>query len=109
LIFDIAEPGRSHGLHQSHREGTDWAMMVTYEENASCQQLTRHITTFRKVGKKAYRRGHDVHQLPREYPSNADYMVMADPDGNGFCVMDSPYSQNEAGSGQGKDESPHEG
>jgi catechol 2,3-dioxygenase-like lactoylglutathione lyase family enzyme len=48
-------------------------------------------------------------RLPWEYCPDADYIVMADPDGNEFCVIDSPYSQDEAGSGHGKDESPHEG
>jgi len=47
-------------------------------------------------------------RLPWEYPPNADYIVMADPDGNEFCVIDSPYSQGAAGSGHGKDESTHE-
>src|SRR5262245_30058837 len=48
-------------------------------------------------------------RLPWEYPPNADYIVLAEPDGNEFCVIDSPYSQEEAWSGHGKDESPHEG
>jgi catechol 2,3-dioxygenase-like lactoylglutathione lyase family enzyme len=34
---------------------------------------------------------------PWEYPSNADFIVMADPDGNEFCVIASPYRQEEAG------------
>jgi catechol 2,3-dioxygenase-like lactoylglutathione lyase family enzyme len=48
-------------------------------------------------------------RLPWEYGPDADYVVMADPDGNEFCVIDSPYSQEDAGSGQGQDKSPHEG
>ena len=48
-------------------------------------------------------------RLPWEYRPDADYLVMADPDGNEFCVIDSPYSQDDAGSRHGKDESPHEG
>jgi SAM-dependent methyltransferase len=62
LVFDIAEPGRGHSPRQSHREGTDWAIMVTYEEDTTRHRLTRHITTFRKVD-GFYRRGHEVHRL----------------------------------------------
>ena len=48
-------------------------------------------------------------RLPWEYSADADYIVMADPDGNEFCVIASPYSQDDTGRGQGKDESPHVG
>ena len=41
-------------------------------------------------------------RLPWEYSPDADYIVMADPDGNEFCVINSPYSQEDAGSGHGK-------
>lgn len=33
-------------------------------------------------------------RLARDYPPGADYIVMADPDGNEFCVIDSPFSQD---------------
>jgi hypothetical protein len=36
-------------------------------------------------------------RLPWEYGPNADYIVMADPDNNEFCVIDSPYRQDDAG------------
>ncbi len=32
-------------------------------------------------------------KLVRDYPPDADYVVMADPDGNEFCVINSIYSQ----------------
>ena len=40
-------------------------------------------------------------RLPWENPPDADYIVLADPDGNEFCVIDSPYSQEDAGSRHG--------
>jgi Glyoxalase-like domain len=43
-------------------------------------------------------------RLPWEFPPDAAYLVMADPDGNEFCVIASPYRQGEAGKGDGKDE-----
>jgi predicted enzyme related to lactoylglutathione lyase len=33
-------------------------------------------------------------RLARDYPPDADYIVMADPDGNEFCVIASPYPQS---------------
>jgi catechol 2,3-dioxygenase-like lactoylglutathione lyase family enzyme len=48
-------------------------------------------------------------RLPWQYAADADYIVLADPDGNEFCVIASPYSQDDAGSGLGKNDSPPEG
>jgi catechol 2,3-dioxygenase-like lactoylglutathione lyase family enzyme len=36
-------------------------------------------------------------RLPWEYGPNADYIVLADPDGNEFCVIASSSRQDEAG------------
>jgi catechol 2,3-dioxygenase-like lactoylglutathione lyase family enzyme len=36
-------------------------------------------------------------RLPWEYSPDADYIVMADSEGNEFCVIASPYRQEEAG------------
>jgi hypothetical protein len=47
---------------QGHRAGDDWAVLVEREEDAARRQLTRHITTFRRVG-KLYRRSEEVHRL----------------------------------------------
>jgi catechol 2,3-dioxygenase-like lactoylglutathione lyase family enzyme len=33
-------------------------------------------------------------KLKWDYPPDADYVVMADPDGNEFCIIDSAYSQD---------------
>src|SRR5262249_45056638 len=36
-------------------------------------------------------------RLPCQSAPHADYIVMADPDGNEFCVIASPYRQGETG------------
>jgi SAM-dependent methyltransferase len=69
LVCDVAEPGRvpGPGPHRSYTEAEEWAVLVTAEEAAREQLLTRHITSFRKVG-DLYRRDHEVHRqrlLPR--------------------------------------------
>ena len=33
-------------------------------------------------------------QLDWDYPPDADYVVMSDPEGNEFCIIDSRYSQD---------------
>ena len=43
-------------------------------------------------------------RVPWEYPPDADFIVMADPDGNEFCVIASPYRQEEAENSPSKDE-----
>jgi SAM-dependent methyltransferase len=62
LIFDIAEPGRGKGPRQNHKEGADWAVMVDVDEDPSTNQLTRQITSFRRVG-DLYTRDEEVHRL----------------------------------------------
>jgi SAM-dependent methyltransferase len=62
LVFDIAEPGRSRGMQQSHRSGRDWACLVDYEHDDANARLTRRIQTFRRVG-KSYRRAAQTHRL----------------------------------------------
>jgi SAM-dependent methyltransferase len=64
FVFDVAGPGRvpGGGPRQSYREADDWAVLVTAEEDRGRTLLTRHITSFRKVG-ELYRRDHEVHRL----------------------------------------------
>ena len=69
LVGDVAEPGRvpGPGASKSWTEGEDWAVLVTTEEDRQRELLTRHITSFRKVG-ELYRRDHELHRqrlLPR--------------------------------------------
>jgi SAM-dependent methyltransferase len=63
-LFDVAEPGRvpGPGPHRGYAEGEDWAVLWTTEEDREHGLLTRHITSFRKVGER-YRRDHEVHRL----------------------------------------------
>ncbi len=64
FVFDLLEPGQLPGgkPQRRHRIGDDWAVMVEIEEDTAQRRLTRHITTFRRVG-KLYRRAEEVHRL----------------------------------------------
>lgn len=63
FLLDAAGPGRlpGGGPRQSFREGKDWTVLVTAEENARQRLLTRTITTFRRIG-RSYRRTQEVHR-----------------------------------------------
>jgi SAM-dependent methyltransferase len=69
FVFDAIGPGqlRDGKPAQRHRLGDDWAVFVRVEEDAARQVLTRHITSFRRVG-TLYRRGEEVHRL-RLFPA----------------------------------------
>jgi SAM-dependent methyltransferase len=64
FLFDVAGLGRALGAgsQKSFREEEDWAVLVVLEEDSAQRQLTRRITSFRKVG-ELYRRGTEVHRL----------------------------------------------
>jgi SAM-dependent methyltransferase len=64
LVFDVASPGRvsESNPYRTYTEGDDWAVLMTAFEDEGLRLLTRHITTFRRVG-YLYRRDHEVHQL----------------------------------------------
>ena len=54
LIFDIREPLNRGELAPNHQwQGEDWACLVR-------QELTRHVTSFRQLG-KLYRREDEIH------------------------------------------------
>jgi SAM-dependent methyltransferase len=58
LLFDAAAPGR--GSSRRFTEGDDWAVGAIAEESGG--QLTRRITTFRRVG-ELWRRSQETHVL----------------------------------------------
>lgn len=62
LLFDMAAPGRvrGEGAVKTHFEESDWAILVTTEEDRKKHVLTRRITSFRKTGSR-YRRSEEIH------------------------------------------------
>jgi SAM-dependent methyltransferase len=64
FLFDIAEPGRVSGAgnYRNFTQTEDWVVLVEGQENKQQKQLTRWITTFRKIG-ELYRRNQEVHHL----------------------------------------------
>jgi hypothetical protein len=63
FILDVAAPGRvaGPGPYRTFMEGTDWAVLVTNEEDQRKKLLTRRITSFRRCG-ELYRRDQEIHR-----------------------------------------------
>lgn len=64
LVFDVLEPAtlrRKQPLRR-FREAEDWAVLVEIEPDEKRRQLTRHITSFRQVG-KLFRRDSERHRV----------------------------------------------
>jgi SAM-dependent methyltransferase len=70
LLFDMAGPERvpKNGPKRDYFEGSDWAILVETEGNASRTLLTRRMTTFRKIW-DLYRRDAEMHQLQLVEPA----------------------------------------
>lgn len=64
LIFDVRQPGRRRGSTSVSRftVAEDWAVLVEARENPERRELTRAITTFRRVS-QLYRRSEETHLL----------------------------------------------
>jgi SAM-dependent methyltransferase len=62
FVFDLGEIGLGKGRAPTFREGEDWACLVRFEYDDACDQHTRYITSFRKIGEH-YRRSHEVHRV----------------------------------------------
>lgn len=63
FVFDVALPGRvPGGARQNYTHGDGWTCFHEAQEDHEKRILTRHITTFRRVG-KLYRRDYEVHRL----------------------------------------------
>jgi SAM-dependent methyltransferase len=63
LVFDVREPGSPRGAPLTRGfQGGDWAVMMEVRESRSGRRLTRHITSFRRIG-RTYRRSDETHRL----------------------------------------------
>jgi SAM-dependent methyltransferase len=62
LLFDIVELDLDRGRPPTWLAGDDWVCLVAFDHDERRRQVTRQITTFRKVG-DFYRRGHEAHRV----------------------------------------------
>ena len=62
FIFDFIESAERRTYPPKSRGGADWAIVAQADVNRAGTILTRHITTFRKIGRE-YRRSQEVHRV----------------------------------------------
>ncbi|MEW6130901.1 MAG: class I SAM-dependent methyltransferase [Acidobacteriota bacterium] len=64
FVFDVLGPGSLTGANpqRTYTEGKGWMVCVEKEEDSEANQLTRRITTFRKVGNH-WRRSDETHRI----------------------------------------------
>lgn len=64
FVFDLLEPEQWRNGRPPRRFvlARDWAVLVQVEENSNNHLLTRHISSFRRLG-KLYRRSEETHQI----------------------------------------------
>jgi SAM-dependent methyltransferase len=60
FVFDVGEPALLNGPDRRFAEGDNWAVLVRYEADRMKNRLTRHIVTFRRIG-RTYRRSEETH------------------------------------------------
>jgi SAM-dependent methyltransferase len=62
FVFDIDEIGLDRNRRPTGKSGDDWACLVRIEYDSQRDQLLRHITTFRQIG-RTYRRLEETHRI----------------------------------------------
>jgi SAM-dependent methyltransferase len=64
FIFDVRHPAKDLVAPRDHHKASaEWFCHARIEEDFRRNQLTRHITTFRKLKNGKYRRDEEVHRL----------------------------------------------
>lgn len=64
LVFDVLQPAvlQRKEPQRRFRDAEDWAVLVEIEPDERHRRLTRHITSFRRVG-KLFRRDFECHRI----------------------------------------------
>lgn len=81
-------------LTDPRRRWSNVSLQLTDEPKRGRNRLHLDLYTDDQHGEVVRLEGLGATRVPWEYAEDADYVVMADPDGNEFCVIQSPYGQN---------------
>lgn len=75
------------------RRGSNVSLQLTKEPKRGRNRLHLDLYTTDRQGEVARLEGLGATRVPWEYPPDPDFVVLADPDGNEFCVVQSPFTQ----------------
>ena len=80
-------------LSDPRRRWSNVSIQLTDEPKTGRNRLHLDLYTTKQEGEVARLEGLGATRAPWEYPPDADFVVMADPDGNEFCVVHSSFTQ----------------
>ena len=80
-------------LTDPSRRWSNISLQYSDEPKRGRNRLHLDLYTTDREGEVARLEGLGATRVPWEYPSDPDFVVMADPDGNEFCVVQSPFTQ----------------
>jgi catechol 2,3-dioxygenase-like lactoylglutathione lyase family enzyme len=80
-------------LTDPNRRWSNVSLQLSPEPKRGVNRLHLDLYSRDQLADVAGLEGLGARRIPWEYPAGADYVVMADPDGNEFCVIESPYTQ----------------
>ena len=76
------------------RRWSNVSLQLTSEPKNGTNRLHLDLYTSDQKGEVARLEKLGAARVPWTYREGADYVVMADPDGNEFCVIQSPFTQD---------------
>lgn len=81
-------------LTDPHRRWSNVSLQLTEKPKTDLNRLHLDLYTADREGEVARLERLGATRVRWEYPPDADFVVLADPDGNEFCVVQSPYTQD---------------
>lgn len=80
-------------LRDPRRRWSNVSLQLSDEPKLGRNRLHLDLYSDDQAGEVKRLEGLGARRIPWDYPEGADFVVMADPDGNEFCVIDSEYTQ----------------
>jgi catechol 2,3-dioxygenase-like lactoylglutathione lyase family enzyme len=80
-------------LTDPRRRWSNVSLQLTEEPKTGRNRLHLDLYSVNQESEVARLEGLGATRVPWEYPPDPDFVVLADPDGNEFCVVQSPVSQ----------------
>lgn len=80
-------------LTDPRRRWSNVSLQLTEEPKQGRNRLHLDLYATDQPSEVARLEGLGATRAPWDYPPDADFVVLADPDGNEFCVIQSPFTQ----------------
>jgi catechol 2,3-dioxygenase-like lactoylglutathione lyase family enzyme len=81
-------------LTDPKRRWSNVSLQLSEEAKRGLNRVHLDLYTSDREGEVARLEGLGASRVPWEYEEGHDHIVLADPDGNEFCVIQSPYAQD---------------